>query len=257
MNTFIKIFGAVLLILVVGFFALNAYIYNEKQAETIQNQEAFTAYFQEQIVERGVADIGMPIEGFSGGLLIQAYPGLEVSDFEGVQTFEGHYEVSSQGQLAFVRDNEEGPVTSAETTVSKEGYATLLENISARLEVPVYTLEDIDAILEEINTRENISVQIGESVSALGVTVTPLSIVEDSRCPPQVRCVWEGRFVINVRIEDSVESVEEGIEKGKPFIFKEREITLHRIEPTLFEEGGIDESEYLFHFIIRTLYRSE
>ena len=34
-----------------------------------------------------------------------------------------------------------------------------------------------------------------------GATVTPLAIVEDSRCPPDVMCVWAGRLVVQARFE--------------------------------------------------------
>jgi hypothetical protein len=33
------------------------------------------------------------------------------------------------------------------------------------------------------------------------LTVTPLSVVEDSRCPENARCVWAGRLVVATRID--------------------------------------------------------
>ncbi len=38
-------------------------------------------------------------------------------------------------------------------------------------------------------------VQVGE------VVVTPLAVVEDSRCPINTRCVWAGRLVVRTRID--------------------------------------------------------
>ena len=44
-------------------------------------------------------------------------------------------------------------------------------------------------------------VAFGEAVKAGEVVVTPLSLVEDSRCPINARCVWAGRLIVNARID--------------------------------------------------------
>jgi hypothetical protein len=42
---------------------------------------------------------------------------------------------------------------------------------------------------------------IGETVTVDGPRVTPLEVLADSRCPQEVRCVWEGEVRLNVRID--------------------------------------------------------
>ena len=42
--------------------------------------------------------------------------------------------------------------------------------------------------------------RIGQSVVVDGPSVTPLAVIEDSRCPPNVTCVWAGEVRIRVRI---------------------------------------------------------
>lgn len=37
---------------------------------------------------------------------------------------------------------------------------------------------------------------MGQTVRVNGPTVRPVKVVEDSRCPADVRCVWAGRVVI-------------------------------------------------------------
>lgn len=54
--------------------------------------------------------------------------------------------------------------------------------------------------------------EIGETIRVGNLTVRPLAVVEDSRCPSNVTCVWAGRVVVRVRIsslgERTVSSIE-------------------------------------------------
>lgn len=45
------------------------------------------------------------------------------------------------------------------------------------------------------------AVMLGQKVRVGELTVTPIDVVEDSRCPTGVRCVWAGRLVVRTRIE--------------------------------------------------------
>lgn len=48
--------------------------------------------------------------------------------------------------------------------------------------------------------------RIGQTVSLGAVSVRPLAIVEDSRCPPETTCIIEGWLVVRVEV---------GTERGK------------------------------------------
>lgn len=149
MNKILLIGLLVLIILAGGFFAFNQYIYNEKQGDSVSTQE-LASYFADEVFERGVADGVIPVEGFDAGLLLGEFPGLTPEDFDNVETFEGIYSIE-EGDVIYTRTVNQ-PVTSAERTVSKEGYATLLENLSRRLEFPVYNKENIDELLNMLET---------------------------------------------------------------------------------------------------------
>lgn len=45
------------------------------------------------------------------------------------------------------------------------------------------------------------AVALGQSVKVGDLTVTPQSVVEDSRCPIKARCVWAGRLVVKTQID--------------------------------------------------------
>lgn len=45
------------------------------------------------------------------------------------------------------------------------------------------------------------AVALGQKVRVGDTTVTPVAVVEDSRCPMNARCVWAGRLVVRTRID--------------------------------------------------------
>lgn len=45
------------------------------------------------------------------------------------------------------------------------------------------------------------AVALGQKVRVGDVTVTPVTVVEDSRCPINARCVWAGRLVVRTQID--------------------------------------------------------
>ena len=44
---------------------------------------------------------------------------------------------------------------------------------------------------------------LGEIANLEGVTVEPLEVIEDSRCPASVQCVWAGRVRISAEVSGS------------------------------------------------------
>ena len=53
-----------------------------------------------------------------------------------------------------------------------------------------------------VTTRTNddgsVDAKLGQTVNVGGPKVTPLAVLEDSRCPMEARCIWAGR----VRLRD-------------------------------------------------------
>ncbi|XKT74827.1 MAG: hypothetical protein ACJKTH_01945 [Patescibacteria group bacterium UBA2163] len=132
-----------LVVLIGGFFLFNHYVYTEKQAS---GNEALAVYFSEEIFERATSDGMIPIEGYDAGLLLAEFPSLVVEDFDGVETFEGVYHIEN-GELVFNRQFEQ-PVSSAERTISQDGYSMLLTNVSERLNMPIQTQEEINTVID-------------------------------------------------------------------------------------------------------------
>ena len=47
-----------------------------------------------------------------------------------------------------------------------------------------------------ISASVSATVGIGDRATLNGLTITPLKLIEDSRCPINARCVWAGRLIL-------------------------------------------------------------
>lgn len=237
------IFGAVLIV-VLGFLFFGMEEKNEEEVATPDSELA--EYFGERIFNLGTADGLIPIEGFDANLLMGEFPALKPGDFEGVEAFEGHYEVRG-GEIAFVRENAQ-PVSSAERTVSTEGYGTLLENLADRLGIKVEDGEDVEEILSIINTREIIKARIDQRVSVEGHGITVHEVLEDSRCPIDVECIQAGTVRVRTTLESGLGTSEQVFELFTEITTETGSITLTRIEPQQVSGDPIEPEEYVFYF---------
>jgi len=114
--------------------------------------EPQTELFRDEIVRAGVERVGQPIEGFSAQIFLEAFPGLIAEDFDGVETLEGINKFKN-GELKYER-TKGNPVTSAEDTISEEGYSTFLKNLSSRLSMDIHTESDVADLLEMLRESD-------------------------------------------------------------------------------------------------------
>lgn len=82
---------------------------------------------------------------------------------------------------------------------------------------------------------------------APGVAVEPLRVLEDSRCPQDVNCVWAGRFVLAARVRDHgrVQSVK--LTLGVPQKIGRGRVTLDQVLPERSAKS-VDNRQYRFGF---------
>ena len=98
--------------------------------------------------------------------------------------------------------------------------------------------------------KSNLEVSLGEEVSGLGISITPIEVLEDSRCPVDVECVWEGQVKIRTKIISSLGESEMIFITGNPITTGNEEITLTDIKPARSLEGVIAPQDYLFTFYV-------
>ncbi len=136
-----------ILIILVAIFGL---LYSDS------TQTNLALLFSEELQRAGVERVGQPIEGFSAFIYLDAFPGFEESDFDGVRSLEGIYKIVS-GELKYER-TVANPVTSAEDVISEAGYKTLLKNFSERVGVDVATEANIATLLEKLREGDEVKV---------------------------------------------------------------------------------------------------
>ena len=90
--------------------------------------------------------------------------------------------------------------------------------------------------------------RIGQAATIADFDVTPLEVLEDSRCPTGVQCVWAGQLRLRVRIDfdDSVATRELTLGKAQPV--GTGMLTLAEAEPHPAEGRTIYPEEYRFAF---------
>ena len=250
MKAFLLIGTMLVLALVAVFIILKVVpLVPQKEPETQQTAAAFAPYFAEQLVTLGIEDVGQPIEGFDADLLSAAYPALVASDFSGVAAAGGAYAVVDD-QRTFVRD-ESKPMTSAERTVTEEGYVTMLANLSARLGQEINSTADVDTLIAAIDTNVQMGVGIGGTQEAFGVRITPTEVLEDSRCPIDVECVQEGTIRVLATLEGGAGSAPQEFSLGEPITTEAEIITLAGVTPVPQSDTTIASEEYRFFFEIQ------
>ena len=86
---------------------------------------------------------------------------------------------------------------------------------------------------------------LNELATLDGLTVRPLAVIEDSRCPLLVRCVWAGRVRISAQV--SGEGVRE-LTLGESLTVSSGTLTLVDVRPSKRTPEAIAPREYQFTF---------
>lgn len=89
---------------------------------------------------------------------------------------------------------------------------------------------------------------IGQIAYTNGIRVRPLSVVEDSRCPANVQCVWAGRLVVRSEVIGGSWRETRDLELGKPQQIADGTLALVSVEPSKQADVPIDPRAYRFTY---------
>jgi len=78
--------------------------------------------------------------------------------------------------------------------------------------------------------------------------IRPLEVIEDSRCPTRVQCVWAGRLVVRARMNGPGWTQVRDFELGVFQAVDHNRVTLINAEPAKSTPGSIDPNAYRFTF---------
>ena len=80
------------------------------------------------------------------------------------------------------------------------------------------------------------------------LSVRPLALLEDSRCPASVQCVWAGQIRIRAEITDAMGTGPREFTLGKPVVLEGGTVTLVAVDPPKLAPGTTDPRAYRFTF---------
>lgn len=89
---------------------------------------------------------------------------------------------------------------------------------------------------------------LNQRVYVDGPQVTPIKLLEDSRCPINARCVWAGRVRLEVRIDLGSRSETREISTEQPIQVADGQLALVEVEPGLMAGEQAKPEEYRFGF---------
>ncbi len=90
--------------------------------------------------------------------------------------------------------------------------------------------------------------RIGKEASGLGVRITPLEIIEDSRCPVDVMCIQAGAVRVRTRLVSGLGEAMQEFKLNQPVTTEAERITLTGVFPQPTAGVKIQEGEYVFQF---------
>jgi hypothetical protein len=98
-------------------------------------------------------------------------------------------------------------------------------------------------------TSATLQLGVGQSASGVDVTLTPLEVTDDSRCPKNVNCIWAGTVHVRTRVQAPSGTSELTFELGKAISTGDVNIALTAVQPDK-TSAVIATSSYQFTFTV-------
>lgn len=101
---------------------------------------------------------------------------------------------------------------------------------------------------DRIAAAEGSAVKLGQPVALAGLTLTPMTVVEDSRCPINARCVWAGRIVVTTSVDGAGWSENANLILGEPQQVRGTRVALVSAEPGRMagQDTAMDDYRFVF-----------
>ena len=99
---------------------------------------------------------------------------------------------------------------------------------------------------QQYNDDGSIDAKLGQTVRFGSMKVTPLKVLEDSRCPMEARCVWAGRLTLRVRINLGGSDQFGEVSTDKPFQVRAGRLELQGVMPPRSVQRTLVPGDYRF-----------
>lgn len=128
------------------------------------------------------------------------------------------------------------------------GKRVRLVGIDSGADLLVRTLELVSESLP--SGEQTVTARIEQSAQALGITIIPRQVLEDSRCPADVQCVWAGTVKVKTSVTGSRGTATLTLELGKGISTESGTITLTAVSPEKQSQSEIASRDYVFTFSV-------
>lgn len=121
--------------------------------------------------------------------------------------------------------------------------------MNARFSVAPLSLLALAACATTAQPTDGIArARLSERVYVDGPAVTPLEVLEDSRCPTGVQCVWAGQLRLKVRVHLGARDELHELTLGKPVHVADGNLELVEVLPGPIASEPIKPASYRFGF---------
>ena len=127
-----------------------------------------------------------------------------------------------------------------------QGNSDVVENIDLETCKSVAGVPPIDPILPDIDT----GLKLGESGRFKTISITPLSVEEDSRCPSDVTCIQAGTVRLKIQVVGSAGTATSIVKLGQEFTTQGMNITLTDVIPAKNSKINTEETDYRFTLMV-------
>jgi hypothetical protein len=103
-----------------------------------------------------------------------------------------------------------------------------------------------------VRTDGTTRARIGQTVRISNFQLTPLEVLEDSRCPANVQCVWAGRLRIKARMDVGTTTSEQELVLGQDVPAGRGTLQLVEARPHPDQGRTIYPEDYRFGFTYQT-----
>lgn len=103
-------------------------------------------------------------------------------------------------------------------------------------------------VTARVNEDDSVDARLGQTVNVDGPRVTPLEVLEDSRCPMEARCIRAGSVRLKVRIVTGAIRAVREMASDKPLQVADGQLELVGVTPPRSVRGPIKPSDYRFSF---------
>lgn len=81
------------------------------------------------------------------------------------------------------------------------------------------------------DTSATLHAGLSQRVTGAGISITPLAVVSESRCPVDVQCIWAGTVELEMRVEDGTSTNKFTLKLGESTTTKNATITFSAVSP--------------------------